>query len=376
MDDGRTTGLENTEYFTSQLITYIGNKRALLRQILEVIDTVRSRLGGKFLRAADLFSGSGVVARLLKEQSSFVISNDLEPYARAVGECYLANRGELSGVDLAGVVRRLNDEAERLVAAPEQYGFFEELYSPRDETRITASDRVFYTRDNARRIDIYRMLLEKEPEQIKKFLLGPLLSEASVHTNTAGVFKGFYKHKDTGVGQFGGSGKDALSRILGKIALSVPVLSDTECEYRVIQRDANEAARELPEMDLVYLDPPYNQHPYGSNYFMLNLIVSNERPEKISRVSGIPQDWQRSGYNVRGRAFELFCELARVVPTKFLLVSYNNEGFISPAMMQSALAPLGNLEIIACPYNTFRGSRNLGARSKHVTEFLYLVEKK
>ena len=77
-------------------------------------------------------------------------------------------------------------------------------------------------------------------------------------------------------------------RIKGKIVLEPPVLSRYECDHEVLQEDANDAARRVRDLDLAYIDPPYNQHPYGSNYFMLNLLVRYERPEKISRVSGIP----------------------------------------------------------------------------------------
>ena len=37
-------------------------------------------------------------------------------------------------------------------------------------------------------------------------------------------------------------------------------------------------SREYADLDLAYFDPPYNQHPYGSNYFMLNLLVHYRRP--------------------------------------------------------------------------------------------------
>src|SRR5205807_6041118 len=84
-------------------------------------------------------------------------------------------------------------------------GFIEELYAPRDERRIKESDRVFYTQSNARRLDNYRRLLDELPASSRDMLLGPLLSEASVHANTAGVFKGFYKDRKTGIGRFGGS---------------------------------------------------------------------------------------------------------------------------------------------------------------------------
>lgn len=67
------------------------------------------------------------------------------------------------------------------------------------------------------------------------------------------------------------------------------MFSRFNCRFSIHCRDANELAAELPEMDVVYLDPPYNQHPYGSNYFMLNLLSSYEKPAETSRVSGIPR---------------------------------------------------------------------------------------
>ena len=92
----------------------------------------------------------------------------------------------------------------------------------KDENQITAEDRVFYTRDNARRLDNYRRMLPSVPSDLREMVLGPLLSEASIHANTAGVFKGFYKDRHTGIGRFGGSNGDALLRIRGPIRLAPP----------------------------------------------------------------------------------------------------------------------------------------------------------
>ena len=86
-------------------------------------------------------------------------------------------------------------------------------------------------------------MIDTAPEDFREMLLGPLLSKASVHSNTAGVFKGFYKNRETKIGQFGGTGSDALVRIKGKIVLEPPVLSRFECDCEVLQEDANGAAR-------------------------------------------------------------------------------------------------------------------------------------
>ena len=233
-------GVEDPEYLSRQLITYIGNKRALLGQIGGAVEEVKRRLGRDRLRVFDAFSGSGVVSRYFKAHASLLVSNDLQGYAAVTGRCYLRNRSTVDFGELERVVADLN---ARVDTEPLPRGFIEELYSPADESRITGEDRVFYTGRNARRLDNYRRLIDTAPGDMRDMLLGPLLSRASVHANTAGVFKGFYKDRETGVGRFGGSGGDALVRIMGEIRLDVPVLSRFECECVVLQEDANAAAR-------------------------------------------------------------------------------------------------------------------------------------
>lgn len=363
---------ENPDYLSRQLVTYIGNKRALLRYIGRAVDRVKHRLGRTRLGIFDAFSGSGVVSRFFKAHATRLVSNDLEPYAETIARCHLRNRSDVDFAALSHFVAELNDRVDAGAMPP---GFIQELYAPRNEAHITKADRVFYTRTNARRLDDYCRLLGELSSDVREMLLGPLLSEASIHANTAGVFKGFYKNRTTGLGQFGGTGADALSRIRGEIRLDAPVLSNFECECEVTRGDANTAARHLRGFDLAYVDPPYNQHPYGSNYFMLNLLVRYERPMSISRVSGIPTDWQRSGYNVRAKAMPLLRQLLDTLDAPFLLVSFNNEGFIPPDRMRAMLNDLGTVDVIETPYNAFRGSRNFNNRSIHVTEQLFLVER-
>ena len=364
---------ESPDYLSKQLITYLGNKRALLPHIGVALERVRDRLNKDRLRILDAFSGSGVVSRYFKAYASSLVSNDFEDYAAVIARCYLRNR---SSVDLSAISESVAELNDRVTKDAFARGFIEEMYAPQDESNITKEDRVFYTRENARRLDTYRRLIDLFPSETQDMLLGPLLSEASVHANTAGVFKGFYKNRRTGIGQFGGTGLDALSRIKGQIVLKNPVLSTFECECQIMQEDANQAARKANNLDLAYVDPPYNQHPYGSNYFMLNLLVNYERPLKVSRVSGIPSNWRRSRYNVKRDALPALRDLLCNLDAAFLLVSFNNEGFISPQTMRAMLENLGSVEVIEAPYNVFRGSRNLKRRSLHVTEYLFLVERR
>ncbi|MDR0586565.1 MAG: DNA adenine methylase [Treponema sp.] len=362
---------EKKEFLTQQLITYIGNKRALLGFIGDGVKRVQKRLCRDKLKMFDVFSGSGIVARYFKRFSGLLIANDLERYSALTNECYLSNQEELDISLLRNYYREIIAETKtRLVK-----GIVSELYAPKDDKNIRPGERVFYTSRNAMYIDTVRQLIEKLPESERKFFIAPLLSEASIHANTSGVFKGFYKNRETGVGQFGGLGQDALFRITGNIKLPFPVFSNFSCETIVCNGDANRIIEDLPEVDIAYLDPPYNQHPYGSNYFMLNVIADYTYPKNTSRVSGIPEDWNRSNYNRGNHALRILTELVENIKSKYVILSFNSEGFIGFEEMKNMLKNNGRVEVLETKYNTFKGSRNLNKREIHVKEYLYLLEK-
>ncbi len=364
---------EDHDYLTKQLITYIGNKRALLDFIGRGITAVQQRLGKEKLEIADVFSGSGVVARYLKQFSRTLIVNDLEKYSEVINRCYLSNYSEIPVDLLQNIYEELTQKLEKL---PLKRGFISSLYAPEDDKDIKQGERVFYTTRNANYLDTARQYIGTLHPDLQNYFLAPLLSEASVHANTSGVFKGFYKNRKTGIGWFGGKNEDALKRIKGNITLPFPLFSRFECDYSVFRLDAKTFIDTIGEVDAVYLDPPYNQHPYGSNYFMLNLLVEYKKPYGISRVSGIPEDWNRSPYNSRTKSVEEFSALVRNIKARFLLVSFNSEGFISLEKMKEILKSVGEVSVFEQKYNTFRGSRNLGNREIHVKEYLYLVERR
>lgn len=363
---------ENPGFLENQLITYLGNKRRLLGFIERGIELIIERTGKEKLDIFDAFSGSGVVARFLKRWAARLIVNDLEVYSEIINRCYLANPSEIPMHQLKDVYRELihtleNRELEK--------GIISALYTPLDDRNIQHGERVFYTNRNARYIDTARKLIGGVEPALQHFFLAPLLSEASVHANTAGVFKGFYKDSVTGLGKYGGNKSAALARILKDIRLPFPVFSNFECHVEVHRGDANRIARGLGNIDAAYIDPPYNQHPYGSNYFMLNIIANNIRPASISRVSGIPADWNRSRYNNRKHVYAAFADLVAGLDARFLLISFNSEGFIRREEMISLLQSHGTLDILETSYNTFRAGRNLSSRALYVTEYLYLLEK-
>ncbi|MCL2721435.1 MAG: DNA adenine methylase [Treponema sp.] len=362
---------EKNEYLTQQLITYIGNKRSLLGFIDNGIRKVQNKLHKNKLKMFDVFSGSGIVARYFKQFSDLLITNDLENYSYVSNQCYLSNEDEIDFLSLREYYQELiaksNNELRK--------GIISELYAPKNDKNIKSDERVFYTNRNAMFIDTVRQLIDKIPKNDQKYFLAPLLSEASIHANTSGVFKGFYKNKETGIGQFGGKNQDALIRITGDIKLPFPIFSNFNCDTIICNDDSNEIIKTLPEVDIAYLDPPYNQHPYGSNYFMLNLILDYKYPENTSKISGIPEDWNRSAYNKSNFALNALTYLVENIKSKYVLISFNSEGFIKIDEMKKMLMKYGKLEVLETKYNTFKGSRNLNNREIHVREYLYLLEK-
>lgn len=363
---------ESQDYLSKQIITYIGNKRELIKEIESEVQYVQTKLNKKKLVCVDLFSGSGIVARCLKQYSSLIIANDIEKYSKVINECFLSNRSEYNSFKFNHYLNEIN---EKIRSNPIE-GIIRKNYSPKNDQNILSNDRVFYTNKNAEYIDSFRFYIDEVvPEEYKKYFLALLITEASIHVNTCGVFKGFYKDKDTGIGKFGGKAENALSRIKGTIKISQPFLSEFECKYKVYSKDANDLASELKDIDLVYIDPPYNQHPYGSNYFMLNIILNNKIEGELSKISGIPNNWKHSIYNKKSSALNGLKDIIKKLDSKFILISYNNEGFIKFEEMKEMLLQFGKLKVKRIPYNAFRGSRNLKERNIYTNEFLFLLEK-
>ncbi len=364
-------------YFTTQLITYIGNKRSLLPFINNGIEAVKKKLGKEKLVTFDGFSGSGAVSRLLKYHSSKLFVNDLELYCEVINKCYLANRSQIDIDYINDRMEWLNEH--KLKAKIKKPGFIEKNYAPKNDNNIKPGERVFYTNRNAKIIDNLKRLINTSIDSGKRhFFLAPLIVEASIHTNTSGVFKGF--HKKGGIGWFGGQGENALTRIKKEIELNTPIFSDVECDVRVFRLDINDLvkSKDMPkEIDLAYFDPPYNQHPYGSNYFMLNIIAGGSKEIDIQDgVSGIAQEWNRSSYNKAKQAEAALDDLIANTRAKYILLSYNDEGLIGLEDLKRIMKRHGKCDVMMQEYNTYRGSRNLKGRNIKVKEFLWILEMK
>jgi adenine-specific DNA-methyltransferase len=361
----------NKDPFVFQtMLTCIGNKRKLVSNISSIMDEVRTLLSKEKLNIVDGFAGSSVVSRELSFIADNLYTNDLELYSYLMACCYLQHPTEEQKVRVTDHINNMNALAEK---GPYTEGIICKLYAPKDSNSIKEGERCFYTRENALIIDTLRHYISGIEPDIVNYCLVPLLNKASIHTNTAGVFKGFYKNGP--IGCFGGKGEFALSRITKPIRVELPLWNNSTYTSFPSNKDINVLVDELPNtIDVMYLDPPYNQHPYGSNYFMLNVIATNIEPLTLSKVSGIPTNWNKSTYNSHKTAVDSMKHLLSrgLLKSTYLLLSYNNEGIITMEDWKTIFEPY-TVKKYEMNYDTYKGSRNLKARSDKVIEIMYLI---
>lgn len=372
----------NHDYLSRQLIAYIGNKRALLPFLAGVFAELSG--GREETSFLDPFCGSGSVSRLGKYLGFRVIANDWEPYARIVTECHLSiDHKEVSNLFPArGGVEAVFEELNKEGADNREPGYIAIHYAPKNTGRADYRyERLFYTRENALFIDRVRDLIEeryRETGNERTILLSSLLYQAATHANTSGVFKAYHKG-------FGGHGKDALKRIMQPMQLKIPCLIDgrSRCEVHSLDAEAFVTGRGA---HICYLDPPYNSHQYGSNYFMLNTIalwdkpaVSMERAEKngLKEKGGIRKDWvkTRSPFCSRQTAGTSFARLLDRIDARYICLSYNTEGIIPFEELCDMMAEQGKLTLQSKDYVKYRGGKQSIVRNTHNIEFLLVLDR-
>ncbi|HVC35808.1 MAG TPA: DNA adenine methylase [Chloroflexota bacterium] len=382
-DPRRHAAIRTDEYVYAQLIPYIGNKRKLLPLISNGIQHTGLEAG----TFVDLFSGSTVVARLAKTMGFRVATNDWEPYAHEIARGTVAlNRvpefGALGGPALV---------FERLNALDPEHGYVARHLCPLDDERPDSTqERLFFTRQNGERIDAMREQIAAweaagsiSPDE-RAYLLSALLYAVSYVSNTSGVFKGFHDG-------WGGQTATALYRIRSLLRLKPPMVFDNGQHNLAWRDDAQSLARDLVQRlgqtpDVVYVDPPYNQHPYGSNYHVLNTVALWDKPlvsprtrvdGRVRDKSAIRKDWRterRSPYNAARTALPGFQALIGGLTVRWILVSYSTDGNMPLEGMLRLLAERGDLRVLTRRYKRYRVSTPRMSPKSHNVEFLAVLD--
>ena len=359
-----------------QLIPYIGNKRKLLPLIGRAVAASGIGPGDSFV---DLFSGSGVVARFAKSLGLRTIANDWEPYSEQINRAYVgANAApRFDGASYAEMVARLN-------ALPPVAGWITDHLCPDDDDHyVIDRDRMFFMRKNGMRIDAIRAELEalraagRIDDMQFACLLAPLLYQCCYTSNTSGVFKGFHAG-------WGGSNGTARYRICGDLLLQPAAFHDNGQANEVTRLDAQSFGREHGgRHDFVYVDPPYNQHPYGSNYHVLNSVALWDKPPLAPKISGrgdksaIRLDWRterRSPYNSAAEASRAFAGLIDGIDARWIAVSYSTDGNIPLEALAGACCARGATRAFVQPYKRYRVSAQRFSRKPMNAEFVLLID--
>jgi adenine-specific DNA-methyltransferase len=177
--------------------------------------------------------------------------------------------------------------------------------------------------------------------------------------------------------------KSWAPRSYNPIALRLPEL--VPGAGRATRTDANELVRTMDEVDVAYVDPPYNQHSYHANYHVWETLVRHDEPTPYG-VARKRDDCRttKSAYNSKARAWAAFESLIRDVPARHLIVSFNDEGYFTRRDITKLLRDVrGAVATIPVPHRRYVGAR-IGiynprgekvGRISHVTnhEFLFVA---
>jgi len=378
------------EYLYNQLFPYIGNKRKLLPLIFEAILKTEITKG----LFVDFFSGSGVVSRLTKKIGFQVIANDWEPYSYFYNHAYI-EQNEYPAFEKLGGIKKVYEYLNNLEGI---HGYISKFYCPwNDKKPDIKRERMFFTHKNGMKIDVIREKIEEWESKgkinlkEKSILLSSLIYSASYVSNTSGVFKGFHNG-------WGGKTGTALYRILSDIKLVPPILFNNNQKNKVYQSDSQNLAESFcrdevtsplqkNKINIAYLDPPYNQHPYGSNYHVLNTIALWDKPKinksilvngKKTNKSAIRTDWRterRSAYNYKNNATKALNDLIKTISSDFILLSYSTDGHMDLKDVLEIMTGNGKLSMVTKSYKRYRVSTQRMSEKPYNVETVLILDK-
>tara|TARA_B110000046_G_scaffold25_1_gene43 strand:+ start:1518 stop:2672 length:1155 start_codon:yes stop_codon:yes gene_type:complete len=380
------------EYFTKQILTYMGNKRKFLNKIDEIITLVKTEIGEKNINIAEGFSGSGIVSRLFKnrimndvvpvEELKTLYVNDMAGYSKTLNECYLTSTTDLTTDDYETLILHKKKLKTFLSNSKIPKKFISKYWSPNNDNNIKEGERAYFTFKNACTIDKMMYYIKNKVEKkYQCYFLAPLLVKCSIHNNTNGQFSAYYKNEEKTKGMYGGKKNVDLRRITGEILPELPILTQHKANIKISQMDTNEWVKSLPQVDLMYYDPPYNKHPYNIYYFLLDIINNwNTDMEIPDTYRGQPKNWIKSPFCSFVNAKESFDDLIKNTKAKYILVSYNNKGIIPLKELDEILEKYGELRKIPIEHSVYNKLIGIAAKkrkkeNKKVEEFLWLLKK-
>ena len=279
------------------------------------------------MRVLDLFSGTSRVGQALKKHGLMVSANDHNLYAHTIARCYI----QADGARLTEVVRPILEELQNTPPSP---GWFTQIYS--EEAR-------FFHPTNGAKIDAIRDQIDalELEEPIRSIVLVSLMEAADRVDSTTGVQMAYLKKWAT--------------RANKPLTLRIPELLTGPGEATL--KDATDAARDF-RGKAAYLDPPYNQHSYRSNYHIWETLVRWDRPE----VYGVARKrincrTEKSDFNSRPRINGAFEAAVDALDVDRIVVSFNNEGYLKREEIEHILSKRGRVHTVESDYKRYVGAQ-------------------
>ncbi|MDA8296057.1 MAG: DNA adenine methylase [Actinomycetota bacterium] len=307
------------------MIKYLGSKRRLVPVLSELL----TRSGAA--TALDLFTGTTRVAQAFKQAGAFVTAVDTARYSEILALAHVATDPKSISTD------RLEGELARLNRLPGEPGYFTETFCIKSR---------FFQPANGERIDAIRDTIETElkGDPIYPLVLTSLIEAADRVDSTAGVQMAYMK--------------TWAPRSYRPLELRAPQLWAGPGAAR--RADALDAARALAPVDLAYLDPPYNQHRYFTNYHVWETLVAWDAPEHYGvackRIDS-RDPATKSVFNQKRSIAAALRELVATVRAETLIVSYNDEAWLELAELVDLCAVREAVTVLS-----FDSKRYVGAQ--------------
>ena len=334
---------------------YIGSKETLIEPIMQLLTDKGLLQRDKVF--FDAFCGMGSVADSIKTLYDHIVINDSLKCSTTftLGKLY-ANECSFEKLGLDPFAH-LNNHKEI------HQGFFYKNYSP------GGSNRMYFTAENAGRIDYFRYQIEDWKnsnlinEQEYTYLLACLIESVSDVSNTAGVYGAFLKHWDC--------------RAMKPIVFSQLDSKNGVCPKIDSHNNKIEDIISQVKCDILYLDPPYTQNQYGTQYHLLETLILNDNPS-ISKITGSrPTSPMRSDWSKMYHAHILFDKIIAETHASHIILSYNNDGVMSKEFIESTLKRYGIEEtytFVAFDYKKYNNTKCKGKGGHQ--EYLFYIKKK
>lgn len=307
------------------MIKYLGSKRRLVPVLSELFEMSGAST------ALDLFTGTTRVAQAFKAGGARVTAVDTARYSEVFARTWIElDAGAVDQDELRAII----DDLNRL---PGEAGYVTDTFCVQSR---------FFQPFNGERIDAIRDAIARDHagSPLEPILLTSLLLAADKVDSTAGLQMAYIKQW--------------APRSHKPLTLEVPTLLPGA--GRAVRGDAVEVAGSLGSFDLAYLDPPYNQHRYFTNYHVWETIVAWDRPEfygvACKRVDARDDD-TKSVFNRKREMPEALASTIAAVDAEVVVVSYNDESWVELDQLREMCAARGHVVALA-----FDSKRYVGAQ--------------